>query len=178
MTLTRGAPTLFDTIHMAISCDDIGQACYIIQTMLGVRNGGLATLHFPELNDPADDGRTRWHNLSPQGRLDRITDYIVAELNVLDYAADSRTLHIHGFKRLQLSTDRTALTHHVPQGGVWRITTKDGASAPCRGDSIRVNHIDEDGETVLFAAEFDWQSFNPDALVARIAATYGPLALG
>jgi hypothetical protein len=178
MTQSQPSLTLFESIQSAVGCDDIEQACHIIQTLLGVCGGGLAALHFPELSDPFATASTPWKCLPAQDRIDRITDYIVAELNVMDRAPDSKTLSIRGFRHLQTGTDRMVLAHHVPHGGVWRITAKDSASVPCHGDRICVDHLDTDGETLLFSAEYDWSSFNPKALLARVAAAYGPLTFG
>jgi hypothetical protein len=45
------APSLFGTIKTAVACDDIHQACQIVQKLLGVCHGGLSGIHFPELGD-------------------------------------------------------------------------------------------------------------------------------
>jgi hypothetical protein len=178
MTQPQIAPSLFGTIKAAVACDDIHQACQIVQKLLGVCHGGLSGIHFPELGDaPAPHGAP-WCKVGASDRFDRMVGYIKAEIDVMDRTFGGETLSIRGFRQLRTGTDSIVLAHRFPQGSVWRITADDGASIPRPGDRVRVDHLDVDGETVLFAAEYDWSSFSPNALMARVAATYGALTFG
>ena len=88
------APTLYETLAMAATQNDLDAACVMVQDALGVTDGGVAGLVFSDMAETDDgSGRDVWHKLPLERRHRRLAEYVAAEMSHVPplKAEDQRT---------------------------------------------------------------------------------------
>lgn len=76
--VSHGTDTMRSIIGNAAGCDDLDDACRLIQDFFGQTDGGVAGMHF------GDHITEMWSKLSRELRLELLLEYAKSELNHID----------------------------------------------------------------------------------------------
>ena len=113
MTQTTTMLPLTEALHQAVQKDNIDEACGLLQTSLGVTDGGVAGVCFSDVAvHPEEDG-IDWAALDVLTRHRRLCDYIKTELNFMPEPRDV-CLELAGFEPYHTGGGCRALARHIP----------------------------------------------------------------
>jgi hypothetical protein len=75
-TVITAKPTLYEVIILAAQIADLDDSVRMVQEVLGVEDGGYASIHF----DHVLDVKTGWGKISSTNRRGQLIDYARSEL--------------------------------------------------------------------------------------------------
>ena len=166
---TTGVQTLKDALEAGARTDDLDAACLVVQEVLGVEDGGFASVVFSDLADGT--GPDSWAALSVSDRHDRLIDYVTSEMRHFDDPGRAPDIEIPGFERWTTGGGCMALGRELVDGSRWLVTDEDGSEIPTTEDVVLVGHQSGDFGEERYTAEFEAGTFDVDAFVARVAAS-------
>lgn len=166
MTKTTKMLPLAEALRQAVQKDDIEQACDLLQTSLGVTDGGVAGVCFSDVAiHPEEDG-IDWSKLDPLTRHARLCDYIKTEVNFMAEPEGAR-LELAGFETYHTGGGCMSLARHLPDGSRWLVTDEGGTEIPSPDEKIGVGHYGEDGE-ILFEKTYPDGQFDKEAFLELV----------
>jgi len=71
--------SLEQEIYFASTIDDLDLSCGHIQSILGITDGGIASICFSDVSE------TDWRKMSHDARYDKLKDYIKTEISYMEY---------------------------------------------------------------------------------------------
>lgn len=172
--MTQETPMLplAEALQQAVQKDDISEACDLLQTSMGITDGGVAGVCFSDVSTfPGEDG-IKWDELDLRTRHARLCDYIKTEVNFMP-EPEGAQIELPGFKPYHTGGGCMALARHLPDGSRWLVSDEGGTEIPGPNETIGVGHYGEDGE-ILFEETYAAGDFEQDAFLARVGASTGP----
>lgn len=171
MTQTTTMLPLTEALRQAVQKDNIDEACGLLQTSLGVTDGGVAGVCFSDVAvDPEEDG-IDWAALDALTRHRRLCDYIKTELNFMPEPRDAR-LELAGFEPYHTGGGCQALARHLPDGSHWLVTDEGGTEIPSPEETIGVGHYGKQGD-VYFEDSYPAGEFDKDAFLELVEKRSG-----